>query len=196
MKRKTLTLLAVVVLGLVSSGFAQLAAHSPSSTRQLGYFDHTTGVFTPLKDAARDSDAAVTTTTVTGTLVFKFTITAKSGVPKNGVVTCEADVEVSGDTSGFTSPEHASGVATLVSGTTYDCTATINYSWPLASASTDKISYTTTAAIEYGYEVTATNGAATVVVPAAERSNTRGSLTSIAVPASGTTTTEDISDTL
>ena len=152
-------------------------------------------MFIPVKNAAtQESDTAAATTTVTGSLVFKFTITAKSPVPKNGVITCAADISIA-DTSGFTSEEHASGTGTLVSGTTYDCTATANYSWPLASASTDKINYIPTAEIGYGFQLNATNGSAAVVVPASERSATHNGV-SISVPTTGTTTTVDLSFTL
>jgi hypothetical protein len=196
MKIKILPLLVVLVLGFGTSAFAQFAAHSPFSTnREFGFYDRSTGAFLPLKSAAaQDSEAAATATTVTGSLVFKFTVTTKSAVPKNGVITCATDLSIS-DTSGFTAEEHATGTGTLVSANTYDCTATVNYSWSLSSASTDKIYYTPSATIGYGYEITATNGAATLVVPATERSTTRGE-TPIAVPGNGATTTEDITLTL
>jgi hypothetical protein len=196
MNKKTLPLLVVLVLGLVSSGFAQSAAHSPSSsTREFGYYDYATGEFLPVKNAvAQDSETSAATTTVTGSLVFKFTIVIKSPIPKNSVLDCSIDTSMS-DGSGFSSSDHAFGLATLVSGTTYSCTATMDYSWPLSTASTDKIYYTPTVDLGFGYQVTATNGAGTLVVPGSARSSTHAT-TPISVPTSGTTTTEDISFTI
>jgi hypothetical protein len=193
-KRSVIISVAILVLGVASIGFAQFK--SQANQRELGYYDRSTGSFIPLKSVAtQDGETpAATATTTTGSLVFKFTITAKSAVPKNGVITCQVDATIS-DSSGFSSAEHASGVATLASGTTYDCTATINYSWSLASASTDKISYTTTTEIGYGYQITATNASGTVVEPAAERSATHNTVL-ISVPANGVTTTEDVTYTL
>jgi hypothetical protein len=193
-KRSVIISVAVLVLGVASIGFAQFK--SQANQRELGYYDHSTGSFIPLKNVAtQDGETpAATATTTTGSLAFKFTITAKSAVPKNGVVTCTVDATIS-DGGGFSSAEHASAVATLVSGSTYDCNPTINYSWSLTTASTDKIAYTTTAEIGYGYQITATNASGTVVEPAAERSATHNTV-EINVPANGVTTTEDVSYTL
>ncbi|MGA7931089.1 MAG: hypothetical protein WCA20_34485, partial [Candidatus Sulfotelmatobacter sp.] len=91
--------------------------------------------------------------------------------------------------------EHGSGVAKLVSGTTYSCTVTLPYSWLLSSASSDKISRSYTANINYGYQLTATNGADSAVEPISARESDQ-SIPSISVPASGATATEDISVTL
>jgi hypothetical protein len=196
MNKKTFPLLVVLVFGLVSSGFAQLAAHSPSSSKgEFGYYDYATGEFLPVKNAvAQDSETSSATTTVTGTLIFKYTITIKSPIPKNSVLDCRISASIS-DGSGFTSEDTAFGLATLVSGTTYTCTATMDYSWPLSTASTDKITYIPEADLGFGYQITATNGAGTLVVPGSVRSSVHNGA-AISVPTSGTTTTVDLSFTL
>jgi hypothetical protein len=185
-------LLIVLALGLAPLSFGQ-ASQAPKSHRTLGYYDPATGAFEPLRPEM-DANATPAVTATTGTLVIKFTITVDSAIPKNGVVGCEADTSIT-DSSGFYSTERATGIATLVSGKTYDCTATIPYSWTLSSASTDKISITYTISIDYGYEVTATNGTATLVDPVVDRSNEQP-FGEISVPATGTTTTESISVTI
>lgn len=183
-------LLVVLVLGLAPLSYGQFAPHQPSH-RILGYYNPATGAFEPLRPA-EDVDAAGTATT--GTLVYKLTITVKSTLPKNGVVGCTGEASVS-DSSGNSYSEHGSGVAKLVSGTTYSCTVTLPFSWLLSSASSDKISRSYTANINYGYQLTATNGADTAVEPISARESDQ-SIPSITVPASGATTTEDISVTL
>jgi hypothetical protein len=190
-KRSVIVSVAVVVLGVASIGFAQLK--SRASQRELGYYDRSTGAFEPLQ-TAMDPDAT-TVVPRTGTLVVKLTITVDSVIPKNAVVGCASDASVSGDSSGFFSDEHASAVATLVSGKTYSCTMTMPYSWSLASPTTDKIGISYTPSIDYGYQVTATNGTAVAVEPIVVRSNEQP-FGSIAVPANGATTTETISVTL
>jgi hypothetical protein len=191
MQRIVLRLLAVLVLGLATLSYGQIAPHQPSH-RILGYYDPATGGFEPLRPAQDAEPAAVTATT--GTLVYKLTLTVKSTIPKNGVVGCSGEATVS-DSSGNSYTEHGSGVGVLVSGTTYTCTITLPYSWLLSSAASDKISRSYTANINYGFQLAATNGADTAVTPISAR-ETDQSIPSIAVPASGATTTEDISVTL
>ena len=191
-KRLIFSLVVVLVCGFAIFAVAQRAAHSSQS--ELGYYDRSTGAFSPLQESPTDARPAAVTAT-TGTLVLKLTITVDSAIPKNAVVGCAADTTVSGDSSGFYSDEHASAVATLVSGKTYTCTMTIPYSWLLASPATDKIAITYTPSIDYGYQVTATNGTSVAVQPIVVRS-AQQPFGSISVPANGATTTEDISATL
>jgi hypothetical protein len=194
-KRSMVVSLAVVlILGFAIFAFAQRSGHFSSSPSELGYYDRATGVFTPLQQGPDAELPAVAPTT--GTLVFKFTISRKSALPKNSVISCSAGAFVS-QSSGFSTTEKAGAVATPVSGTTYTCTSTINYSWPLSSPTTDKISFSNVHAnIDYGYQVTATNGTAILVEPVVGRDANPSSLPSISVPANGATTTEDISITL
>jgi hypothetical protein len=189
-RRMILPLLVVLVFGLAPLGYGQFANHSPHRT--LGYYDPATGAFEPVHPAM-DLDAPPVAPT-TGTLVLKLTLSVKSTIPKNAVIACSGNGSVF-DSSGFSADEHGSGIAKLVSGTTYSCTVTLPYSWPLASASTDKISLSYSASIDYGYQVTATNGTAIVVEPVSAR-NTNQSFGSISVPVNGATTTENISATI
>ncbi len=189
--RKLVLSFAVLGFGLAPFSFGQLATHA--SQRVLGYYNPETGVFQPLHPAA-ESDSA-TATAETGELIVKYTITVKSTIPTNGVIGCSIIAIESGDAAGDYE-ERATGVATLVSGKTYTCSTIIHYSWLLDTPTTDTLSFTGSATMDYGYELTAFNGTGTVVEPI----ESRGSVPNIAslkgVPASGTTTTVDVSITL
>jgi hypothetical protein len=188
------TVLSLFVLGLALApfSFGQFAKPAQTSHRVLGYYDPATGTFSPAHQSEAEVDAPAATTE-TGELIIKFTITVKAAIPKNGVVGCTATADA-GDTASA-HDETATGVATLVSGSTYTCSAIIHYSWLLATPTTDKITLGGSATIDYGYEVTATNGAAILVQPVeARRSDT--SIPSISVPANGATTTIDVNVTL
>lgn len=191
--RRIVLFLALLLLGLAPFGFGQFGNQSHTSHRTLGYYDPATGAFEPLRPDM-DADTAPLVAATTGTLVFKFTITVDSIVPKNGVVGCSADASVS-DASGFFADEHGSTVATHLSGKTYSCTVTIPYSWTLTSASTDKISMSVSSQLIYGYQATATNGTGIVVDPVAQRT-TNQALGTIKVPASGLTTNETVNLTI
>jgi hypothetical protein len=189
--RKFVLSLAVLGLGLAPLSFGQLASPKTPSQRVLGYFDPTTGLFHPLHTAAVADPA--TASTVTGELAVKYTITVKSAIPKNGVIGCSATADV-GDAAGD-HEERATGVATG-SGTAYTCTAIIHYSWVLDTPTTDPVEITGGVTIDYGYEVTATNGSATAVEAIESRGTNPPDSELKAVPASGTTTTIDVSVTL
>lgn len=182
----------LVVLGLALAPFSFGQFAKQTRHRVPGYYDPSTGTFTPAHQSSADVEPA-TSTTETGELIIKYTITVKSTIPKNGVIGCNASADV-GDSAGEYE-ERATGVATLVSGTTYTCSAIIHYSWLLATPTTDKISFTSEATIDYGYQVTATNGTAIIVEPVEARAND-SSITPISVPANGATTTVDVSVTL
>ena len=190
LRKMILPLLVVSVFALAPFTYGQFANHTPHRT--LGYYDPATGAFEPLRPAL-DLEAPPVTPT-TGTLILKLTLTVKSTIPKNAVIACGGNASVF-DSSGFSADEHGSSIAKLVSGTTYSCTVTLPYSWPLASPSTDKISLSYSASIDYGYQVTATNGTAIVVEPVSAR-DTSQSFGSISVPVNGATTTENISSTI
>jgi hypothetical protein len=182
--------LPLALLTLVPLAFGQLASQVRPANRTLGYYDPATGIFEPLRPL---SDTEPATTPTTGTLTFTFTISVKSAIPKNAVIGCEGDVSVSDPSLQAT--ERGTGVAKLTSGTTYTCTAVIHYSWLLSTASSDKISLSYNSSIDYGFEVTASNGTGTVVTPIISRSSTQG-IGDISVPANGASTAEDISITL
>jgi hypothetical protein len=191
--RRTVLSLAVLGLGLAQFGFAQIASPArPSSQRVLGYFDPATGIFQPLRASAEVDPA--TAVTETGELIVKYTITVKSAIPKNGVVGCSASAGT--DDSAGDYAESASGVATLVSGSTYSCSAIIHYSWLLNTPTTDSVGFTGSATIGYGYQVTATNGSATLVQPVTARESKPNIPVLKAVPANGATTTIDVNVTL
>jgi hypothetical protein len=190
-RKMTLGILAVLALALGPVAFGQIGNQARPSNLQLGYYDPTTGVFQPLQ-AAPDAEAAAVAPT-TGTLTMKYTITVDSTIPKNGVISCTGLAYVS-ESSGVWQ-EHGTGIATLASGKTYNCSVIIHYSWLLASASTDKISFTGGAQLLYGLQVTATNGTATVVQPVPQRESDPA-IPPIKVPANGASTTVSISPTL
>ena len=183
--------MAVLGLGLAQFAFGQVANPRPSQ-RVLGYFDPATGVFRPLHSTAEVDP--VTASTETGELIVKFTITVKSTIPKNGVIGCSTTADT-GDAAGDYE-ERATGVATIVSGSTYTCSAIIHYSWLLDTPTTDIVTLSVGTTIEYGYQATAFNGSDTVVEPI----EARGHSTSIpelkSVPANGATTTIDVNVTL
>jgi hypothetical protein len=129
----------------------------------------------------------------TGTLVFNFTITASSAVPKNGVVVCNANASVN-ETSGQNITQKATGIATL-SGGKWLCKASMPYSWALATATSDKVSLNYSVEIDYALQVTATNGTTTVAVPISV-DKVNANLSPISVPLNGATTTETVSATI
>lgn len=191
--RRTVLSLAVLGLGLSQIGFGQIATSArPSSQRVLGYFDPTTGIFQPVRPAAESEP--VTATTETGELIVKFTITVKTAMPKNSVIGCSGNANT-GDAAG-SYEEHASAIATLVSGSTYTCSSIIHYSWLLDTPTTDPVGITGGASIQYGYQATAFNGSDTVVVPTELRSIVPGIPSLKSVPANGLTTTINVNVTL
>ena len=182
-----------LLLGLAPLAFGQFPTHVRAPHRNPGSYDPATGTFAPLA-ATQDPDAPALTPT-TGTLVFNVTISAKTAVPKNGAIRCFAVGFVSDPGSGYHATEIATGIAKLVSGTTYSCNLMIPYSWLLAAPGSDKISLDTFATIGEGVQITATNGTGIVVVPASIR-RTIQSNGAIKVPANGATTTETVSITI
>lgn len=192
-RTKNVVVFAILVLGLAPFSFGQLAAEVRNPNRVLGYYDPATGVFAPLQREVQVPEAPVAPTT--GTITFKFTFTVKAAVPKNSVILCKGTAGINESSSGFATDENATGIAKLVSGTTYSCTATINYSWPLTSATTDTIFLQADASINYVLQATATNGASVLASLVTERS-AHPNVAAISVPPNGATTTENISITL
>jgi hypothetical protein len=118
---------------------------------------------------------AKATTTATGTLVFTFTVTIDSAIPKDGVLVCTASASVESYT------QKAIGIVSTPVAGKNTCTVNMPYSWVLATESTDKISLSYSAEVDYGYEVTAENGTGTLV-QLAYSDKVAGSVTSISVP--------------
>jgi hypothetical protein len=194
MRKRNVFLVLVVVLFLVCAplGFTQLGTQALTSHRTLGYYNSETGLFEPLRSATQDlAEPAVTPTT--GTLVYKFTITLKSPLPKNALVLCSAGGDIV--ETGFSADEQGLGIATLESGDTYTCSVSMPYSWQLKTASTDKIILSYKAQTYEALQVTAANGTGTIVTSTAGRASSQ-TIAEIPVPANGATTTETVSVTL
>jgi len=149
-----------------------------------GYLDARGGfhVLLPAIDENAIQDAV---TTFTGIIVVNFTITISSTIPTTDKISCLASASVF-DTGSTGSIQETAAVAATRTGATATCKVTIPYSWPLVSGSTDQVQLT--------YEIsapglfTATNG-----LPL--RTSTQ-SIAHIAVPKSGTTTTETVVATI
>ena len=188
-----LSLAAVLLLVSAPRAFAQLDTHPLSPLRTLGYFNSDTGLFEPLRTMAQEGELPPPVTPTTGTLVFKFTITMKSTLPKNAILICSAQGAVIETTLSETEDEF--GIATLESGNTYSCSVSMPYSWLLNTPSSDKIILSYKAQTLEALQVTATNGTGISVTSTAGRSSSH-TIPSIPVPPSGATTTETVSVTL
>jgi len=187
-----LALVAVLLLVRAPLGFAQLGRQALTPHRTLGYYNSDTGLFEPLRSATQDlAEPALTPTT--GTLVYKFTITLKSPLPKNALIICSAGGAVI--ETGYSADEQGFGIATLESGDTYTCSVSMPYSWQLHTASTDKIILSYKAETYEAIQVTAANGTGTTVMSTAGRTSSQ-TIAEIPVPANGATTTETVSVTL
>ncbi len=192
-KRKVVFLLATVMaLAFTPCTFAQLGSQPLTAQRTLGYYNFDTGSFEPLRPAEQDTETPAVVPT-TGTLVFNFTITLKSALPKNAIVICTAGGTVI--ETHYSTIEGGLGIAKLDSGNTYSCTVSMPYSWLLATPGSDKIILSYKAETFGALQVTAENGTGVSVMSTAERVSTQ-SPASIAVPPSGATTTEAVSVTL
>lgn len=189
-KRNLILALAItVVLGFAPFSAAQLPTQAPSPHHILGYFNQDTGLFEPLSTASQDPELAPVAAT-TGTLVFNFTITMKSAIPKNDIITCSAAGAVI-ETS-YSTNEAGFGIAKLVSGTTYSCSVSMPYSWLLNTPATDKIILSYKAQVNEGLQITAANGTGTNVLVSAVRASSQ-TTASIPVPANGAITTKTVS---
>jgi hypothetical protein len=129
----------------------------------------------------------------TGKLVFTFTVTVNSTLPKNAVVVCYGNANVN-ESSGQSISQSAIGIATP-SGGKATCIATMPYLWELVTPSSDRISLSYKVEVDYALELTAANGTGTTV-QLASSDKVNQNLASIAVPVDGTTTNEAVSVTL
>ena len=128
-------------------------------------------------------------TPATGKLVFTFTVTVSSPLPKNGVVVCSANASVS-ESSGQNITQTALGTA-IPSGGKATCTATMPYHWQLATPGSDKIVLSYKVEVGYGVELIAENGTASTV-ELASSDKVAENLGSISVPVDGATTNEAV----
>ncbi|HET7206893.1 MAG TPA: hypothetical protein VFI95_09980 [Terriglobales bacterium] len=169
---------ALCIIALIAPLCGDLQARPASPTRQ-----------------SVDTDVLAATVPTTGTLVLKFTVALKSALPTNGKVVCDAHAILGGTDAGLQIFERAFSFATLSAGV-WSCTVNIPYSWALTSPGTDTIALTYAGSIQEGFQITASNSTATVVLaPLATRQSNIG-LGTLAVPANGAITTKNFSVTL
>jgi hypothetical protein len=170
---------------IAASAMAQSAAGG-NAARPLGvagYLNTTTGVFTPI---ARRVDAGVTplaATAVSGTLKFVMTITLKSGVSADSPIVCTGFASVrDSDFSSEVSYNETKAIVAIRNGNSATCSVAIPYSWslPNAAGSSVSLSYSVSAGSETGTTLR----------------HHMGTLDSISVPATGTTTTRNLAVTL
>lgn len=161
---------------------------SPASSRGvLGYWDTATGAFRPVTQTEDfDSESLAATTPQTGTITVNFTVTIRSAIPANTPIQCGVSAsvtEIAGLGVSITS-ESATMVATRT-GNSARCTVTIPYSWLLLNPASAKLSLL--------YTVSA--GRATAAAGLVARSSS-GTIASIPVPATGSTTTQSVNAVL
>jgi hypothetical protein len=130
--------------------------------------------------AQGQGSSPATTTTAKGKLEFTFTITISSAIPDNSILVCTASASVESYQQSMVGIVQAPVAGKNI------CTVTMPYSWALANAATDEIALSYKAEVDYGYEVTASNGAGTLV-EFASTDKVSANLTSIPVPTSATT---------
>jgi hypothetical protein len=119
----------------------------------------------------------------TGKLVFNFSVNVASWFPSSAIITCLASGQLLEMTSlgvGANLQEGA-GIVAIRSGSKATCTVTILYSWPLTSASHDKVTL--------GYNISAYSGTTLLRMSYI-------ALPSINVPTSGSTTSQTINATI
>jgi|HubBroStandDraft_6_1064221.scaffolds.fasta_scaffold236491_2 hypothetical protein len=181
--RTIATALAVCFLAaLTSPVWAQTVARQTPGIP--GYLDARGGfhVYPPALEENAEPDAV---TTFAGTIVVNFTITVTSTIPTTDKISCLVNATVF-DTASTNSILETAAVAATRSGSSATCKVSIPYSWALSSATSDQV--------QLSYEIsapgllTATNG-----LPL--RSSTQN-FAHIAVPKTGTTTTETVVATI
>ena len=184
-----MTILQAAFLFAGVTGIAQSAWSQQTSTAQhgiLGYLDPRTGAFRPLAQTSAENEQAkaATASPTTGKLVFVFSITIASTLASTETIICTSTASIIEIANGgaLAIDETATVIATR-SGSKASCTVTIPYSWSLPSITTDMVSL--------GYSISAVNAATVGVARLSSHS-----LPSINVPASGSTTMQDISATI
>ena len=138
------------------------------------------GLASPVFAQHAENAVPLATTTAAGKLVFTFTVTVDSTLPKNGVLVCTASASVESYT------QKAIGIVSNPVAGKNTCVVNMPYSWSLATQSTDKIALSASAEVDFGYEATAENGTATVVEPVA-LDKVNANLPSISVPTAAST---------
>jgi hypothetical protein len=178
-------MLALACLAGITQSARSQNAENAATHGILGYLDARTGAFKPIVQPTTVEDeqaaAAAAISPTTGKFVFNFTINVVSSLPTNEVIVCSATANVFDITSVTTITEEASVLASR-SGSKATCTVTIPYSWPLSTASQDKVGL--------GFSVAASSTTGVL----GRLSN--HSLPSIKVPSSGATTTQTLNATI
>lgn len=149
-----------------------------------GYLDPRTGIFhsIPHFDTPDVAEPPPAKTTFTGSVVMNFTITVSSAFASTTPIACIGEIGLQDSGSSNNIFEVAGSSVSRGTGSTVNCSVTIPYSWSLASASTDKVrlEYSITAPIAFSQTTQFPDRLA------------RQSIGTIAVPVSGTITTETI----
>jgi hypothetical protein len=152
-----------------------------SQSRVPVQIDPTTGQFRLLQP---DVEVLPLATPITGKFVVNFKITVASTLPATDVISCGVSSTLLDVGSTFEIFETATVAATR-SGSTATCTVTLPYSWTLLTSTTDMVLLS--------YEILAP--ATTVGSPLPNRSSNHG-FANIHVPASGATTTFNLTPTI
>ena len=184
MKLMKLLFAAICLLGLVASGFAQ-NAETQKKTAVFGYMDSKTGLFHSLTRTPLSPEEAAAVTPTTGKFVFNVTITVASTLSTKAVIGCQ----VAGGIADVTSGDIFSNVVVVTatrSGTTATCTLAVPYSWDLASPAKDTVAFDLSVDATVGTPGTAAFYEETFDAP----------VITTKVPATGTTTTENIITTI
>lgn len=175
----------VLLVCLLATGASFWGQNTAAPFGVQGYLNPRTGVFHSIRHHVLLAAAApAATTTYTGTIVVNFTITVSSAIARTAQIGCVASASLvdAGTDSGIV--EVAGAAVARGTGSTVTCSATIPYSWNLASANLDtvELAYSVTSSVDFS-------------APAGEWPHRGGaqSLGSIGVPASGTTTTRTVS---
>lgn len=140
------------------------AAAEPQTAGIPGSFDPRTRIFVPQAPTSVVTTQA--TASVTGTVVYRLTVAIASSIPTSQEIACMGSIMHGGGTSSYM--EMATVTATR-SGSTATCTVSIPYKWSKAETASVIIPQ--------------------ITVSAGERRYLSHSLTPIALPASGATTT-------
>lgn len=124
-------------------------------------------------------------TPTTGTYVYHFTITLASPIPATTKIACVGQLEVNNDSALIGGVIATSTSLATISGTTATCKVSISYAWDLGSPATDKLT-----------RIVQVIAPPQTVFASASYHGTQIHLGSIAMPANGATTNEDVSATL
>jgi hypothetical protein len=155
-----------------------------------GLLDPGSGLFTPmgrpiLTPEPQDNQDSVETpaTVVSGKFVINLTITISSSIPTTETIACDAEALVFDSLSDIVD---TAGIAATRSGSTATCTVTIPYSWSLTST-TDSV------LITYTISSPPDPFSSSTALP---RRFTNHAIAKITAPATGTTTTYNVSQTI